>query len=141
MRAQEVCQWADTVSSMRALCQMDGDKVSFRRCEALAWPMYESIPGSTRITCSMESLARSRPHGLFRRAARRPVRHQARRSNHRRALHTQPVPLPDYATKALGDALGIDEKACDLAPIIDAEDCGRRGARDIDGAEHAPVQE
>jgi hypothetical protein len=51
------------------------------------------------------------------------------------------VTLADRATKALGTALGIDEKARDLAPISDPEDRGRRGSRDIDGGEHAPIQE
>ena len=48
---------------------------------------------------------------------------------------------PDRATKALGNALSIDEKAHNLAAISNPEDRGSRGARDIDGGEYASIQE
>jgi hypothetical protein len=79
--------------------------------------------------------------GLFAKAAGRPVRHLAGLSSLCRALHAPPLTLPDRATKALGNAVGVDEKADDLASISDPEDRSGRGARDIDGGKHTPIQE
>jgi hypothetical protein len=60
--------------------------------------------------------------------------------NRPRALQPPPATRSDCPTKAM-HALGIDEKSRDLAVSIDAVDYGTRGAWDIDGSEHALVQE
>ena len=57
-----------------------------------------------------------------------------------RALQPPPASRSDRATKAV-HAPGIAEKSHDLAAPIDPVDYGTRGAWDIDGSEHALIEE
>ena len=63
----------------------------------------EGRPGVFMERMCHTVLSMSRPHGLFDKATSRSVRHQARPSNRRRALH---MPLKDFPATALNKSPG-----------------------------------